>query len=191
MVPIGGVLATIGGESSPATAAAPKDTAPGTSKDTVTAAPKVVPPETSQAASPAEEPQRRAIDRKDSIKHTTGEYAEAIEMNGPRVDRSGAPPNVVLTPQSESGRPRSSPLARRIARDMGVSIEQVHGSGPGGRVVASDVKSLGGQTPTSASPAPAQAPKAMPLGLPVLESRQIPLPAMRRTIAKRLAESTG
>src|SRR5260221_4151101 len=54
MVPIGGVLATIGGESSPATAAAPTDTAPGASKDTVTAAPQVVPPQTSQAASPAE-----------------------------------------------------------------------------------------------------------------------------------------
>src|SRR5258708_27979064 len=191
MVPIGGVLATIGGEPSPSTASAPKDTAPGASKDTPPAVPKAAPPDTSKDTPAAEEPQRRAIDRKDSIKHTTGEYAEAIEMKGPRVDRSAAPPNVVLTPQTESGRPRSSPLARRIARDMGVSIEQVHGSGPGGRVVASDVKSLGGQTPSPASPAPPQAPQAIPLCLPVLESRQIPLTAMRRTIAKRLAESTG
>ncbi len=183
--------ATIGGEPSPSTASAPKDTAPGASKDTPPAVPKAAPPDTSKDTPAAEEPQRRAIDRKDSIKHTTGEYAEAIEMKGPRVDRSAAPPNVVLTPQSESGRPRSSPLARRIARDMGVSIEQVHGSGPGGRVVASDVKSLGGQAPTPASPASTPAPTAIPLGLPVLESRQIPLTAMRRTIAKRLAESTG
>src|SRR5260221_7086358 len=159
MVPIGGGLATIGGEPSPATAAARQDTAPSAPKDTSPAAPKDTPP--------AEEPQRRAIDRKDSIKHTTGEYAEAIEMKGPRVDRSSAPPNDVLTPQSESGWPRSSPLARRIARDMGVSIEQVHGSGPGGRVVASDVKSLGGQTSAQSSLASAQAPKAIPLGLPV------------------------
>src|SRR3954453_10807985 len=33
------------------------------------------------------EPARRKTDKKDSIKHTTGEYAEAIEMKAPRVDR--------------------------------------------------------------------------------------------------------
>src|SRR5881398_1696171 len=38
-----------------------------------------------------EEPQRRKTDKKDSIKHTTGEYGEAIEMKGPRVDRAAAP----------------------------------------------------------------------------------------------------
>src|SRR4051794_22456766 len=37
----------------------------------------------------AEDPQqRRKTDKKDSIKHTTGEYGEAIEMKGPRIDRS-------------------------------------------------------------------------------------------------------
>src|SRR5436309_4417988 len=86
----------------------------------------------------APEPQRRATDKKDSVKHTTGEYAEAIETKGPRVDRAAAPPNVVpIAQSSEGGRRRSSPLARRMARDMGVNIEQVQGSGPGGRVVAS------------------------------------------------------
>src|SRR5215831_17824462 len=34
------------------------------------------------------EPQRRVTDKKDSVKHTTGEYAEAIEMKGPRIDRT-------------------------------------------------------------------------------------------------------
>src|SRR5947208_5300931 len=35
-----------------------------------------------------EEPQRRSTDKKDSVKKTTGEYAEAIEQKGPRRDRS-------------------------------------------------------------------------------------------------------
>src|SRR2546421_4972977 len=35
--------------------------------------------------------QRRKTDKKDSIKHSTGEYGEAIEMKGPRVDRAAAP----------------------------------------------------------------------------------------------------
>jgi pyruvate dehydrogenase E2 component (dihydrolipoamide acetyltransferase) len=174
MVPVGGVLATIGGGSSPSPAA-PKKEAPA-------AAPKKESPI-------AEDPQRRVTDKKDSIKRTTGDYPETIEMKGPRVDRTAAPPNVVPMPQTgDGGRRRSSPLARRIARDMGVSIEQVHGSGPRGRVVASDVKGLGAGAAPSRGPA---APMPELANLPALESKQIPLTAMRRTIAKRLAESTG
>src|SRR5947209_5570592 len=113
MVPVGGVLATIG---------APAAKAP--SK----AASKPASP-VEAAADSAADPQRRATDRKDSIKHTTGEYAEAIEMKGPRVDRSAAPPTASPEmPSSESGRRRMSPLARRMARDLGVDVAQLQGS---------------------------------------------------------------
>src|SRR6185369_17877519 len=44
------------------------------------------------AGEAAPEPSRRATDKKDSIKHTTGEYGEAVEMKGPRVDRVAAQP---------------------------------------------------------------------------------------------------
>ena len=130
-----------------------------------------------------EEPQRRATDKKDSIKHTTGEYHEAIEQKGPRRDRTEpetapAPATTPAPSPAEGERCRSSPLARRMARDLGVSLEGVQGSGPNGRIVAADIKNAksggGGQAI-----------------LPVLESKTIPLSAMRRTIAKRLAESTG
>src|ERR1044071_5219084 len=47
---------------------------------------------------------------KDSVKHTTGEYAEAIETKGPRRDRT-APAAAAPTPQTGNGRQRSSPLA--------------------------------------------------------------------------------
>src|SRR5438105_3509709 len=126
--------------------------------------------------------QRRATDKKDSVKHTTGEYAEAIEMKAPRVDRS-AP---VATPLRvvEGGRPRSSPVARKMAREMGVSLDAIQGSGPSGRIVARDVKELSGGPRSSAA-------KAAETAAPPLKTEQIPLSAMRRTIAKRLAESTG
>ncbi|MEK6375623.1 MAG: dihydrolipoamide acetyltransferase family protein [Acidobacteriota bacterium] len=123
----------------------------------------------------AEPVQRRKTDKKDSIKHSTGEYGEAMEMKGPRVDRTA---NVVPMPQGDSGRQRSSPLARKVARELGVSLDQVQGSGPKGRIIAADVKNVGR---ASARPTPAIA----------LESKSIPLTAMRRTIAKRLAESIG
>jgi pyruvate dehydrogenase E2 component (dihydrolipoyllysine-residue acetyltransferase) len=145
-------------------------------------------------------PARRATDKKDSVKHTTGEYHEAIEQKGPRRDRSAAPETAAPAPEpaAESteagGRRRSSPLARRIAADMGVSLDSVQGSGPHGRIVAADVKSA---KPAAAAPAQAEAPKASvalkaPItNAPALETKIIPLSAMRRTIAKRLAESTG
>lgn len=144
---------------------------------------------------------RRSTDKKESVKHTTGEYQEAIEQRGPRRDRTGSEP--APQPQSDSApqtgdRRRSSPLARKMAREMGVDLGSVQGSGPRGRIVAADIKNAqsgGAQKEPQRAPQPAPsrdagaAPQA--LGVPSLETKIIPLSAMRRTIAKRLAESTG
>jgi pyruvate dehydrogenase E2 component (dihydrolipoamide acetyltransferase) len=132
------------------------------------------------------EPARRAIDKKDSIKKSTGEYAEAIDMKAPRIDRTAAAPSEAA-PKDDGGRKRSSPLARKMAREMGVSLEQVKGSGPSGRIVASDIKNF--QPAAAPAPQKAKAPSLPPVQK--LETKEIPLTAMRRTIAKRLAESTG
>jgi pyruvate dehydrogenase E2 component (dihydrolipoamide acetyltransferase) len=159
MVEVGGVLATILGAGEKA---APRQ-------------------EPSAEAAPA----RRAIDKKDSIKKSTGEYAEAIDMKAPRIDRT-ATASSEPAPQDAGGRKRSSPLARKMAGEMGVSLEQLQGSGPGGRIVANDVKNF---KPAAAAPQKAKAPSLPPIQ--TLETKEIPLTAMRRTIAKRLAESTG
>jgi pyruvate dehydrogenase E2 component (dihydrolipoamide acetyltransferase) len=156
MVEVGGVLATILGEGE-----------------------KVAP------RKEVAEPARRAIDKKDSIKKSTGDYAEAIDMKAPRIDRTAAAASAAA-PQDEGGRKRSSPLARKMAREMGVSLEQVKGSGPSGRIVASDIKNF---QPAAPAPQKAKAPSLPPIQK--LETKEIPLTAMRRTIAKRLAESTG
>jgi len=123
---------------------------------------------------PQQPQQRRVVDKKDSYKHSTGEYGEAMEMKAPRIDRTKPPTNVVAMQRAESGRQRSSPLARKMAREMGVSLDAIQGSGPQGRIIAKDVKAVSGQP-----------------GASVLYEQQVPLSAMRRTIAKRLAESTG
>ena len=99
----------------------------------------------------APQQQRRATDKKDSVKHTTGEYHEAIEQKGPRRDLAQ---NVVAMPaaSAEGGRRKSSPLARKMAAEMGVSLDQVQGSGPKGRIVAADIKnaqSSGGLKPAA------------------------------------------
>jgi len=172
VVPVGGLLANILGEgesdakAAPAAAETPKET-------------------------DAPQQQRRATDRKDSVKHTTGEYAEAIEQKGPRRDRTSAT-EPAAQPQGEGERRRSSPLARRMASEMGVDLASVQGSGPKGRIVAADIKSAqGGAAPQPAKAAAAPQHSIMPTAAPTMETKIIPLSAMRRTIAKRLSESTG
>jgi pyruvate dehydrogenase E2 component (dihydrolipoamide acetyltransferase) len=174
MVPVGGVLVKI-------LAQGEKDEAP------AAATPKPAPAAAPEEKKTEDPQQRRSTDKKDSVKHTTGEYQEAIEQKGPRRDRSAPEAessNVVET--SEAGdRRRSSPLARRMAREMGVNLESVQGSGPRGRIVAADIKNA------KSSPAPAETKPAAARTYEPRGTTTIPLTAMRRTIAKRLAESTG
>lgn len=136
---------------------------------------------------------RRATDRKDGVRHSTGEYGETFEMKGPRTDRTQrAKDNAAATPKPGSDRRRSSPLARNLARELGVDLQSVEGTGPGGRIVAADVKGFTGGRGAASSARPAGEGARAPLArAPQLESKDVPLSAMRRTIARRLAESTG
>ena len=78
------------------------------------------------------------------------------------------------------GRIKASPLARRIARERGIDLSAVAGTGPDGRVVAEDVER------TAASGAPV----AMPVqALPVEGVEVQQLSSMRKTIARRLTEA--
>jgi pyruvate dehydrogenase E2 component (dihydrolipoamide acetyltransferase) len=194
MVPVGNVLARILAEGEKEDV--PKAAEPEPEKANE---PEPAEPEPKKAEAPKEEgdpQQRRSTDRKESVKHTTGEYQEAIEQRGPRRDRS-APESASAATRGESDRQRSSPLARRMARELGVELEGVQGSGPRGRIVAADVKNAqGGAKPAAkgnegVKTAPASIAPPVAAGTPTLETKIIPLTAMRRTIAKRLAESTG
>jgi pyruvate dehydrogenase E2 component (dihydrolipoamide acetyltransferase) len=78
------------------------------------------------------------------------------------------------------GRVKASPLARRIARERGIDLGSVAGTGPEGRVVAEDVE----RTAASSRPAPVRD-RAVPTeGVEVQE-----LSSMRKTIARRLTEA--
>ena len=84
-----------------------------------------------------------------------------------------------------SQRVKASPLARKIAKERGVSLEGIAGTGPGGRIVAADVPEKGAG---SGAPAPASAPK-IPVVPPGKDDTRIPLSAMRRVIGERLLAS--
>jgi pyruvate dehydrogenase E2 component (dihydrolipoamide acetyltransferase) len=88
-----------------------------------------------------------------------------------------------IRPAAENGgggRIKASPLARRIARERGIDLGAVAGTGPEGRVVAEDVE----RTAASAAPAPSAAPSAPLEGVEVEQ-----LSSMRKTIARRLTEA--
>ena len=78
-----------------------------------------------------------------------------------------------------NGRVKASPLARRIARERGIDLAQLRGTGPEGRIVAEDVE--------RAEMAPAEAPAA-PAATPG-EVEVVPLTSIRKTIARRLTEA--
>jgi pyruvate dehydrogenase E2 component (dihydrolipoamide acetyltransferase) len=77
-----------------------------------------------------------------------------------------------------AGRARATPVARRLARELGVSLGSVRGSGPGGRIVGSDVRAA---APTASASAAARSGRGA--------VTEIAHTATQRTIAQRMAES--
>ena len=102
-------------------------------------------------------------------------------------------------PDGQPGQParvKISPKARRHARDLGVSVENIVGTGPGGRIVFSDVEAIAAQAGAASVSAttPAQAPATVPAasgpGSKGVQ-RRAPLSGLRKVAATRLAESAS
>ena len=83
---------------------------------------------------------------------------------------------------SSDGRVKASPLAKALAKDKGIDIGQIPGSGDGGRVIKKDVDDFKGAVASSASPAPTFIAGQEGYSDTILTS-------MRKTIARRLGES--
>jgi len=90
-----------------------------------------------------------------------------------------------------NGRVKASPLARRMAREAGLNIAELAGSGPGGRIVKRDIDAAlaaGRARPVAEALAPRVAAPAM-LGPAVLKPESVPLTKLRQTIARRMTAS--
>jgi pyruvate dehydrogenase E2 component (dihydrolipoamide acetyltransferase) len=100
------------------------------------------------------------------------------------------------------GRVKASPVARRMARELGVELAQIEGSGPGGRIVKADVQAAAGDgAKAEPAEAPAEAPEARPAAEePAPEPRREEagpkgraelqeLTRLQQTISRRMAES--
>ncbi|MNZ63520.1 Dihydrolipoyllysine-residue acetyltransferase component of pyruvate dehydrogenase complex [compost metagenome] len=92
--------------------------------------------------------------------------------------------NTAVAPDAE--RIKASPLARRLAREQGVDLATLQGSGPHGRIVKRDVESA---RPAPATPAAVVEPVLPATNIAAVDYDEIPHSNMRRTIARRLTES--
>src|SRR5438067_5887317 len=90
----------------------------------------------------------------------------------------------------EEARVKASPVARRIAAELGVDLSSVKGTGPDGRVTETDVRGAAKSKAVKAGVSPAgKQPARLPLQAG--ESARIQLSGMRKIIAQRLVESLG
>jgi pyruvate dehydrogenase E2 component (dihydrolipoamide acetyltransferase) len=108
---------------------------------------------------------------------TAGEASDTVSQEVPAAPAQAEAAEV--PPRAEGERVKASPLARRIARERGVDLAQLAGTGPEGRVIAEDVEKAAlrpaGQAPVAAVTAE--------------EPEVVELTSTRRTIARRLSEA--
>ena len=115
----------------------------------------------------------------------------AVESEGPAAEEKGAPAAAPAAPAAaaaDGDRVKASPLARRLAEEGGLSLGDIEGSGPGGRIVKRDVEAALEDGAGAADAAPAAAAPA-----PTADAAytDVPLSQMRKTIARRLSQSIG
>jgi pyruvate dehydrogenase E2 component (dihydrolipoamide acetyltransferase) len=141
----------------------------------------------------AEEEKAGAAAEGESEREEAGATAEAGTATRERQPERG----------NGDGRVKASPVARRMARELGVELAQIEGSGPGGRIVKADVQAAAGDGAKAAAaeapaeerveerpaveeraPAPARE-EAGPKGLAELQE----LTRLQQTISRRMAES--
>jgi pyruvate dehydrogenase E2 component (dihydrolipoyllysine-residue acetyltransferase) len=122
------------------------------------------------ATPPAEPPTPRA-------EPTPTETEAPAEAAAPVQAEAAEAPSAPASSRAEGERVKASPLARRIARERGVDLARISGTGPEGRVIAEDVEKA------TVAPAPAAVPAAQP------EFEVVELTSTRRTIARRLSEA--
>lgn len=129
--------------------------------------------------------------------YTKGGEASAVATKTETASTaSSKPASESQQPTTDNSRIFASPLARQIAKDKGINLSQVKGSGENGRIVKSDVENFTASTssapaqPTTSQPE-TQASAAVKPFVPAGEmySEKIPNSTMRKVIAKRLSES--
>jgi pyruvate dehydrogenase E2 component (dihydrolipoamide acetyltransferase) len=91
--------------------------------------------------------------------------------------------------ESDNGRVKASPLAKKMAEDKGIDISSVQGSGPDGRVVKKDIEDYKGGSSSGSGLSKPSSSSTASRSFESLESKEVKVSQMRKVIARRLSES--
>jgi pyruvate dehydrogenase E2 component (dihydrolipoamide acetyltransferase) len=140
-------------------------------------------------------PQAKPAPKAEAKPATPAAPAEAPKLIAPSTKPLAGPSPVPTSTNGKGSRVFASPLARRLAKDSGIDVARIQGSGPHGRVVARDVEEArkGGslRAPVAGTPIGIQAPSDAQIRALFEDGSYdfVPHDGMRKTIAKRLVES--
>ena len=136
-----------------------------------------------------EEPEKKEEPKAEQIEQKKPEKKEEKTVEAGVSPAKKEQPGRLPPQKSDEARVKASPVARRVATELGVDLSSVKGTGPEGRVTESDVRAAAKSeiaTPQKAVPADA---KAAAPSIKAGEGTRIQLSGMRRGIAERLVQS--
>jgi pyruvate dehydrogenase E2 component (dihydrolipoyllysine-residue acetyltransferase) len=147
---------------------------------------KEEPPE--KEAKKTEEPKREQAETEKPASAKTKEE-ETVPPQEPMEGRAPSRPKPSPEEKTAEARVKASPVARRVAAELGVDLANVKGTGPEGRVTETDVRAAAKSVAAVADRGEAKAqPKATP-SIKAGEGARINLSGMRKGIAERLVQS--
>jgi 2-oxoglutarate dehydrogenase E2 component (dihydrolipoamide succinyltransferase) len=139
------------------------------------------------------------IDRKEGEDVRIGEVLGEIDGTGaaaapkeeaatPKTTGKSAESVPAPVPARESA-PEVTPVARKVAQDLGVDVSKITPTGPGGRVTKEDVQAYADKQKAAAAPKPIPAPAPAPQPQGDRREERVRMSRRRRTIAQRLVEA--
>lgn len=114
--------------------------------------------------------------------------AEPKSETAQAASKTSTPVSVPQTESTGNGRIKASPLAKKLAKEKGLDLRNVQGTGDQGRITKRDVESYKPGASTSTAKAGAS-PVALPTVVGQESFEEVPVSQMRKTIARRLSES--
>lgn len=118
-------------------------------------------------------------EEKAEAKETKSDKKEESKSSGGSTTKTSSKSEPSSGSSSDDDRIKASPLARKMAEDKGIDLSRVDGSGPNGRIIKADIEDYKESAPAAASAQTFES----------LESKEIKVSQMRKTIARRLSES--
>jgi len=139
-----------------------------------------------EAGEDVPEPEAAKVDESPQEEGSPGAAREDERERGRQASADEAVTEIrePVSSRTNGGRVKASPLARRIARERGIDLGSIGGTGPEGRIVAEDVERAAA-SPQLAAPAPAAAAQPAPPG----EVESIPVSSIQRTVARRMTDA--